>query len=477
MSQHDSIFSEDLTPLEHLKRFISKAPVFECDTDNRVKKTSVLLTYVCDNTVLTIDDVKTFLVSSKSADKVIVVEEKTKEDKPHFHAVAYKQSRFRIINERFFDINGEHPNIKYIGKEGISKPVQYCLKCLNHEIPVTTHNINIAAYTPEREITINRLNNIAKETNGDYEQSCSMLSQQHGMKPRDWTSSTNYLKSICRQPNRYFHSTFKFRKEDFVYDAAIEEYFRMYVNTTTKFDRYPILVVSGLTRRGKTSAIRAMGPHLYFKGDVDLTSFANVPSECKYIVMDDISNDDLVVYLKNNALMLGMEDGWTQKFLYVGKKPVENSCPVIVLQNTAHQCFTDPMYDNIISRGYYYHNSIHVEIKQHMGKELRDIEKQIVDQMKCRLRYFDREDDGPEDCEYNKKVIEQFFEKILTSPLALESSELTIQLKGFRSMAKELPVGIFGKNKVHHEVNLITSVRKKGRMNKWVEDELSQREE
>lgn len=449
------------------------------DVKDAIKKTSFFLTYSCNATKLNVNIIKDFLVDSRLAHKVIVVEEKTKAGKAHFHAVVFKENRFTVRNINFFDIQGEHPNIRVIGKEGITKPIGYCLKCLDDGIPVVTHNVDTHAYKYEREITVPKLNAIAKETNGDFEESCSVLSQQQ-VKVREWAPAVAYLKSICRESNRYFFEKFKYSKDDFVYDNPIEDYFSRYVNTDTKYDRYPVLVVTGLTRRGKTSAIRALGPHLYFKGDVDMTSFANVPDKCKFIVLDDISNANLEEYLHNNAFMLGMEDGWTQKFLYVGKKPVENKCPVVVLQNTPHRCFTDPTLETFVTKGYYYSNSIVVEINQHMAKHLRQLEEVIVSKLKPKLRYFDKDDEFPENSHDNRITIDKFFEKQIGDKLCRESPELEMRLRGFHSLAQELPKGIFGKNKTHHEIFMMLSSRQKhtdeelSRLN-WPETELAAR--
>jgi hypothetical protein len=436
--------------------------------------TAVLLTYVCDNTRLTRERIKEFLVALKKSDKVLVVEEATREGKTHFHAVAYRKARFAVRHMTYFDIEGEHPNIRVVGKEGITKPIQYCMKT---GFPVSVHNVDLAAYRSEPAVSLLRLNSIAKETGYDFEESCSVFSQQKDVKVRDWAASIAYLRSICREPNRYFHASTKYRKEDFEYPKAIEKYFSTYVNAPVKYDRYPVLVVSGLTRRGKTSAIRAMGPHLYFKGDVDLCSFANVPPSCKFVVLDDISNEDLETYLKMNALMLAMEDGWTQKFLYVGKKPVENTCPVIILQNTAHECFTDPKCTKYISTGYYYSNSIHVDVKQHMPKHLRQLEKDIVEDLKPRLKFFSNEDDVPDDCDQNRRYIESYFKEKLNSGLAKESSELEMQLDAFHSMAMDFHASIFGETKCIHQISMMLRPRAEpnGKMN-WAEKALKDAE-
>lgn len=63
------------------------------------------------------------------ADRWIVAEEKHKSGQPHLHAFAFLAKELDTRNERFFDIDGFHPNIKNGEmKRDWKKAVYYCMK-------------------------------------------------------------------------------------------------------------------------------------------------------------------------------------------------------------------------------------------------------------------------------------------------------------------------------------------------------------
>jgi hypothetical protein len=80
--------------------------------------------------------------------------------------------------------------------------------------------------------------------------------------------------------------------------------------------------------------------------------------------MDQITKNVGNVF-KNNSLVLGMEEGWTQKIPRKGYSICKNTCPVIWLCNRAPGGLIDPDCKQ---------NSWHIEIHKQMSLELRNNE-------------------------------------------------------------------------------------------------------
>lgn len=415
----------------------------------------IFLSYVCDDTKLTKKIISDFLVHKKKSDKVMICAEVTKAGKLHHHAVAIKNERWSVTGPRFFDIDEEHPNMRFTRKDKMFGVIDYVAKYDKHPL---CHNLDPTDYSKmmARRSGVNTLmiNAIVEETD-DADEAMEVLSNSVGCNVKDLDAARKYIVSKFPPKNPFFYKSTKWDCEDFTYPEFIREYVRLYVDATTKYDRYPLLVVSGLTRRQKTTAIRALGPHLYFKGDVDLCSFVNIPKECKFIVFDDISQPALETLFYNNALMLGMEDGWTEKFMYIGKKKVENHLPVILLCNQAPECIVNSECSKYNSAGYYYQNSWHIDINQHMSKlpykYLEESYKKALDKAEDKHVFAN-----------DRETIYEFFMNIVNT-FGIGSELLALEMT-----EKQLTSGLTNDDVVMHKSYVCPGARSNKPDNKWL---------
>jgi hypothetical protein len=350
------------------------------ELNGRKKDISVIfLTYVQDDTKLDKKIIRDFL-KTKKFDQIMVAEERTQEGKLHHHALCYKISRMSIYHVNAFDIEGEHPHIMNAKKTDMPVLVDYLMKeCRGKAAqkgkPGTEWPITYGFSTDDYSRRVSRTAGVTVAVLDDIIEGCENIDEAkdalRSQKPsvRDWNAAVAYMKDKFPPVNPYYRSNKRsFRTSDmYEYHPRIKQFFDLYVNCEVKKDRYPILVISGLTRRHKSTAISKLGPHLYFRNDVDVCAFANVPSDVKFILMDDINLDNQDVLFKNNALMLGSHDGWNEKFLYIGKQQVENPVPVIWLCNKFPEAVSKDC-DKYNCKGYYYKNSWCIRINRHMAK-------------------------------------------------------------------------------------------------------------
>lgn len=92
----------------------------------RINARSVFLTY--PQCPLSKEELLTFLCTLKyEAQYVIVCMEKHKDGTPHLHALINFQKKIDLQNQRFFDINGYHPNIQTT--KNINASITYIKKC------------------------------------------------------------------------------------------------------------------------------------------------------------------------------------------------------------------------------------------------------------------------------------------------------------------------------------------------------------
>jgi len=197
----------------------------------------------------------------------------------------------------------------------------------------------------------------------NYEQACIILDNLNVSK-RDISSGKKYLQTYYFPPsppmNKNYHKAFECDESDYIHNETIDNYFLKYIDTPRRYDRYPVLVISGLNLSNVLSTIRSRGPHLHFNNSVDINSFINIPNDCRFVVMDHI-NKNVDDVLGNKALILAMEDGWTHRFPRKGCKKVENMCTVIWLCDKSQVGFIDPSCDKYYGRSFYRSNSWYVE--------------------------------------------------------------------------------------------------------------------
>lgn len=461
----DELLDSDIVDITHSveEKLISSS--------SKIDTSVVFLTYVCDNSVLTSKDIFDNYYRH-GYDGILVVDEFTKNKKIHHHVLLVKEKRVTIRNIYMFDFMNEHAYIRYGKKTDIGKIIDYCMKGRKtlRDVPDGLSKVQCYGIDPRsqshnnnyRTVHTKYLDAIAEESE-TFEEASSKLGER-GVPVRDHALALAYLKKKFPEKNEYYFKAFKYKPEDFEYVKELLEFFDNYVFIPDKYDRYPILVIYGPTKRQKTSFIRALGPHLYFKGSVDPCAFANIPSDCKFVVMDDIKKDEKVNILSNNSLMLGQEDGWATKFNYIGIKRVENVCPVIWICNQPDECFINPNDSTYQEAGYYYSNSWVIHIARFTSKFWYKVEKEIINEVKKgTVIYNERENIDKNDgalcrvykdsdyCseeyvkEYDKDKIIEKMSEVLPGLDRYVKSVLDLKLKGLES-----GWGFDDDNTIHH---------------------------
>lgn len=94
----------------------------------RWQSKSWLLTY--SQSKLTKEAVQAHLQSLRPVEKLVIGEEKHQDGNTHFHAVVVYETRTNSTNPRYWDIQGEHPNVKKLswGCQNLIRAVKYVTK-------------------------------------------------------------------------------------------------------------------------------------------------------------------------------------------------------------------------------------------------------------------------------------------------------------------------------------------------------------
>lgn len=415
----------------------------------------VFCSYVQNNTKLDRAKIAEFF-KTKKATRMIVCQEYTYEEKIHYHALVIKDDRFCIRNMAQFDVNNEHPNIRYAPKSALPFLVDYVLKTDKYAY---LYKIDPRDWSKKassaRGITKIMVDNVIEESE-TAEDAMDTLTE-NGLAMKEYAAVQKYVKDNFPPVNPAYFSKYKYKADCYTYSPELMKELNKWVFSGVRYDRYPLIVIVGPTKRRKTNAIRALGPHLYFKKKVNMEAFANVPADCKFIVMDDILPEQTNTLFNNNALMLGMEDGWTERFLYIGDKKIENPVPVIWLCNKLPKeiSATDDSCGQGI--GYYYKNSIVFEVNCFMQNvPHRYIEQKLLDKYKEELK----EDKIPH-------IIHPTLEEIKEKAEGLKDIDnLEEIMEEMASLYSD--TGMLKKDKLVSSIVMVPGIRQTVVDNKWI---------
>lgn len=123
-------------------------------------------------------------------------------------------------------------------------------------------------------------------------------------------------------------------------------------------DRYNMLVLEGKTKLGKTQYMRALGPHIYWKGMVKMDDLLR--TDYTYIIIDDIEWEFIPNSIKKSVLLGTGDCIVTDK--YVKKLAVCANRPCVYICNPPSSNWGN-FYD---SDDYWVNNTIVVKIKEKM---------------------------------------------------------------------------------------------------------------
>lgn len=255
----------------------------------------------------------------------VVCDEQHEDGEPHLHALILLTKRLLTHNERFFDLDGHHPNIQSARNK--SATIAYVKKhgdfIEDGDSPVKRKWVEVL-------------------TAGDRDEAAQRIRE---ISPRDWVLSydrvQHYLDTAFPQQRETYTS-------DYSFDAAvIPAGIRRWLDQRHESARPLSLLIIGPSRTGKTELARSFGHHIYWNGYFDLRQYDN---SAEYAIFDDIPWERFEFMAKQ---WLGAQKEFTCTDKYCRKQTIRWGRPTIYISNTDPR---DKMDDHI--REWLQHNVI-----------------------------------------------------------------------------------------------------------------------
>jgi hypothetical protein len=317
-------------------------------------KTWLFFTYILkDNNPLTRELISEYFKINRSADKLIVVEEIGEwSGTLHHHAVVHFNKRIKLRNHNMFNIAiGDqtiHPNVFEFEKTDLNPIINYLLK--QDQCPlIIDMNSEVASFKALQKLKNKSSQGITGKTKASEVQdivAAAKTRKEAYNIVKDVTTVADFqrVKSIIdssivdRNEIRSFKDSFRYSRSDYNYPPEILEWFDKVYLTNSKLDRYPVILITGDSRTGKTSAIQALGPRMYFREKVGYKSICDgIPPETKYVMYDDLTTEELDKLGNHKSLLCGMAGGCNLDCKYANSEFTEVNFPSIIIANEQPQ--------------------------------------------------------------------------------------------------------------------------------------------
>lgn len=240
----------------------------------------------------------------------------------HFHVLLRYADRVDIRDERFFDIDGKHPNIQ--GARAWKRVLEYCIKggdYIEHGFDIAQPKLDV--YDVMREEI---------QRGGTANQTIEATINRTGTQGlRLYNQIANFVDRVTRPS--MVHQPIKFYPDDFVavndtLGAKIAKFNLDCARGRGERGDRKSLWLFGASRMGKTVLARSLGDHWYMMGAWNVEC---IDDSASYGVMDDISWDSMKFNYKG---MLGLQLDVTVTDKYKKKSVIKGGRPVIILSNT-----------------------------------------------------------------------------------------------------------------------------------------------
>lgn len=317
-----------------------KPIVFE--NNKPVWKTWMFLTFSATESTLSKCDIAVFL-KDKKADKYMIVEENGKQgDFLHHHAIVYYKKQICIRNKRHFNLKTRgriyYTQISDFPKTDLMKVIAYCCKedtepfYYNFEAEKATYTARNATSLITRKSTV-RETRALFATADNREEAYGMVEDRVTVDA--WPATKSIIDSTVS--SKFGHTslaiTSKYPKSDYHYPDELLSWMKVF-ESESRLGRYPVILITGDSGTCKTSAIKALGPHMYFRERVVWKDiFYGVPQEAKFIVYDDLIPEHLNELASHKALLCGMDGGFSLDIKYSNVEHVEVNIPSIIVAN------------------------------------------------------------------------------------------------------------------------------------------------
>lgn len=276
---------------------------------------------------LTKDQAYNHLISlttgSLTVSRILIAVESHEDGNPHIHAYIQWSGKPCIRNERFFDINGFHPNIQPCRSP--RNWIKYCTK----SDPEPKANFD---WRPTRPVE--QALRVLRESNQSDKSVNDIVDEALNLDPgllRCYTQLRSYVQDRHGTTNvslpKYELETFSLTAADFGRINGFKESLAVH----RRGDRTSLqsLWFLGSSRLGKTSLARSIGNHYYVGGAWNVDK---ISEEAKYGVIDDLPWEELA-WKDNYKKILGLQEDFTLTDKYRHKKEFKLGIPAIVCTN------------------------------------------------------------------------------------------------------------------------------------------------
>ena len=234
--------------------FLTYSSLLPCDTPQPIVDTLV-------------DD---FTGHFHDADLFLACLEKHEDGSYHIHVFLFYRKTKLVTDERHFDINGHHPNIKRVAST--KRDLE---RCLNY---IKKHGHYWGQLQPEHHLSASDVYMEAMAVSTEQE-ARSIIQQQV---PQDYFKSHINIEAALTRlfpplPPPPFHSPFN----TFTVPRVLSDWWSIAINE----HRPMALVLWGNSRMGKTQWARSLGIHDYMKGHINPRGFTD---DCRYRIFDDL---------------------------------------------------------------------------------------------------------------------------------------------------------------------------------------------
>lgn len=341
------------------------------DFTKKCAKAWLFLTYIRTTFSLHKSTISATLIL-KGADKYIISEEIGSEHgTKHHHVIVHSSKRFTLRHAKHFDIQSSqgdmlHPNIFEFSKSDLTKVIAYALK---EDSDPETHNFDnemksyVAQLTKKpfnRNTTASEIKTLISNCE-TREQAMKLVGE------RVPYTYFNQAKSIVdssiadQKVNTSYKSKGLFPRSDYNFPPIILEIFEKVILEDSCLTRHPTILITGPSGVGKTMAIASLGPHLYFRNQVNWANIYACPTgDAKFILYDDIKPTQLEILAHNKALLCGMYGGFDLDIKHDNEKHVNINIPSVIVSNEPPRWVKDE---------YWKANLFWIEIETSMCKE------------------------------------------------------------------------------------------------------------
>lgn len=346
-----------------------KLKVFDRILGANEKFSWLFLTYISKDACVSADDLSS-LLKKKGADKFKAVIEKGEVNGTiHVHVIVYSKTRFHLRNLNGFDCRGKvmdtapaqwsmiHPNICSFDRKDLLNVMRYIDGSIhkgtedytsgNFELEEKTYKLSSAP-----QLTINNKTRTYDVTAiialaNNRKEAYAMVGKSCAVGAWNGTKSVIDTEFSMRETeeNKSFMKDYLYPSTEYNYPTELSRLFDEVFLKDIKMYRYFLTIIVSKSGKGKSSAMNALGPHMYFREMVSWKNlYHGLPKEAKYILFDEIKPDHLEQLRHKKSLLCGMHGGFDLEIKYANTEHVEINIPSIILCNELPVWVNEPYW-------------------------------------------------------------------------------------------------------------------------------------